>query len=64
LYDRQLLTERSSFYRNFKNGWRGAATEGREYAASEFCHNNKTNVKIRKVNNFILTKSIRKAKEK
>jgi len=33
-------------------------------AASEFCHNNKTNVKIRKVNNFILTKSNRKTKEK
>jgi len=33
-------------------------------AATVFCQNIKTNVKIGKVNNFILAKSIRKAKEK
>ena len=66
LYDRQQLTERSSFYviGNSTEINKKAAAAGGSPATAGFCNNIKTNVKIDKDDNFILTRSIKKAKEK
>ncbi|GLC82968.1 hypothetical protein LBYZC6_50820 [Lacrimispora brassicae] len=66
LYDRRQLTERSSFYviGNSAKINKKAAAAGGSPATAGFCNNIKTNVKKAKDNNFILTRPIKKAKEK